>query len=60
MTRCSAVDTLSPVSARTIAVLPSTIVAVPSSVRTLAFLRSAPTPSVSLVTIASFQAIVLA
>ena len=47
-------------STRAIAVLPSTIVAVPRSVRTLAFFSSAPTPLVSRATIASFQAIVLA
>ena len=51
---------VSPVSALTVAVLPSTIVAVPRSVRTLAFFRRAPTPLVSRVTIESFQAIVRA
>ena len=51
---------LSPVSALTVADLPSTIVAAPRIVRTFAFLSSAPTPPVSLATIESFQAIVLA
>ena len=51
---------VSPVSALTVAVLPSTIVAVPRSVRTLAFFRRTPTPLVRRVTIESFQAIVRA
>ncbi len=59
-TRCSHWMRLSPVSALTVAVLPSTIVAIPRSVRTLAFFKSAPTPFMSRVTIASFQAMVRA
>ena len=51
---------VSPVSALTVAVLPSTIVAVPRRVRTLAFFRRPPTPLVSRVTIESFQAMVRA
>ena len=42
---------LSPVSARAITVLPSTIAADPRTVRTFAFLSSAPTPPVSRATI---------